>query len=186
MSNLVRWHGGRGTPRGIIEEMWSMMEDLDRGLGRGPSQARRSEQRGTAALSPACDITETESAFVLSFDIPGLRREDIDIEVVGRQLKVSGTRKQEEEFKDKNTYRMERSFGSFHRSFDLPEGTKAEAIEAAYDNGVLRLSVPKVEAVKPHKVQIGEVGKGSFLKSLRARPEQKADEQQKLERAHGS
>ena len=155
MANLDFWRSDRTVPRSLLEEMWSAWDDFD----RANTPARFQNQQ---KLSPACDIAETENSFVLTFDAPGLKREDINIEVTGRQLSISGERKCEEELQQGNSHRVERSFGKFQRVFDLPAGTNTEAVEASYENGVLKVAVPKAEAVKTRKVAIGEGAKTFF------------------------
>jgi HSP20 family protein len=117
-------------------------------------------------VAPACDISETQNQFLLTFDAPGLKKEDIHIEVTGRQLTISGERKREEETQKANTYRLERSFGSFSRSFELPEGTNTDEVEATYDQGVLTVAIAKAEVEKTKKIQIGDSTSKSTLKSV--------------------
>lgn len=111
---------------------------------------------GYATFTPACNIEETEACFLLNIDVPGVKKEDLKIEVRGNTLIVSGERKSEFEKKTKNYFRSESSYGSFTRSFDLPSGLKAEQIEAQYENGVLRVAIPKTETSKAQAVKIGE------------------------------
>lgn len=111
---------------------------------------------------PSCDLDETDSHYLLSFDLPGLKKEDIHIEARNQTLLVSGERKEETEEKKKNRYRSERSYGSFSRSFTLPEPIKNDQIEANYENGVLTVAVPKSEASKAKSIPISE-NKSGFL-----------------------
>jgi HSP20 family protein len=114
--------------------------------------------RNTSALeafNPACDIEEDENHYTLSFDVPGLAKEDIHLEVANNQLIVSGERKREEK-KNRDGYSYaERSYGKFHRIMQLPTTIDADKIEAHYDNGVLQVSVPKVQSAKSRNIQIG-------------------------------
>lgn len=117
---------------------------------------------GAAAASrrwiPALDLAETEDAYVLRADLPGLSPQDVTIELSNRVLTVSGERQAEQRGEDAGWVRIERSFGSFRRSLTLPAGVDAEAITAAFDNGVLTVTVPKPEQAKPHRVQIAVEG----------------------------
>lgn len=118
-------------------------------------------------LRPAYDIEETESHYVLSFDLPGMKQEDINIEVKDKVLSIGGERKREEGSK----HYSERFYGRFERQFALPENVNAEAVEANYEHGVLKIALPKVEEVKPKKIQIGvnSTKEGSFFSRLTAR-----------------
>ena len=126
---LDLWRDDRSTPRSLIEDMWSALDDVNR-YGTSRNRALPS------MMNAACDIAETEESFILSFDVPGLKREDINIEVTGRQLTISGERKREEETHKGSAHRIERSFGKFQRSFDLPDAVNTDQIEASYENGV--------------------------------------------------
>ena len=111
---------------------------------------------------PACDLNETDTHFVYSFDVPGMKKEDMKVELRGNTLTISGQRKTE--YKDKNG--SERYFGTFQRSFSIPSGIAAEQIETHYADGVLRIAVPKTEASKSHSIKIGETVTGLWDKLL--------------------
>src|ERR1700744_3638195 len=110
-------------------------------------------------FAPATDLIESDSHYILRADLPGLSEDDVNVELDGNVLTVSGERRSSSEDRKAGYYRVERSYGSFRRSVRLPEGVDAGAIAATFDKGVLEISVPKPEAVKPHKVQI-TVGSG--------------------------
>jgi HSP20 family protein len=103
---------------------------------------------------PATDLIESETHYVLRSDLPGVSEDDISIELDHDVLTISGERKAETREQTGGYVRVERVSGSFSRSVRLPEGVDAEAITAAFDNGVLEVSVPKPEQPKPRKVQI--------------------------------
>jgi HSP20 family protein len=110
---------------------------------------------------PAMDLAETEDAYVLRADLPGLAPEDVKIELENRVLSISGERKAEQRSEDAGWMRIERSFGSFRRTLTLPAGVDPAAITAAFDNGVLTVTVPKPEQAKPHRVEIAVEGKAT-------------------------
>jgi HSP20 family protein len=120
---------------------------------------------GAAATSrrwiPAMDLAETQDAYVLRADLPGLAPEDVSIELENRVLSVSGERRAEELSEGAGYRRVERATGSFRRTLTLPAGVDAEAITAAFDNGVLTVTVPKPVAAKPHRVEIAVEGKAT-------------------------
>jgi HSP20 family protein len=103
---------------------------------------------------PPMDLVETDDHLVLRADLPGLDREDVNIEVKDGVLTVSGERKTEHEERADGFYRVERAFGGFSRSMSLPEHVDAERIDASFDKGVLEVRIPKPEERKPHRVEI--------------------------------
>jgi HSP20 family protein len=115
---------------------------------------------------PMVDVEETDDHFVMSFDMPGLKRENINIEVHGNQLVVSGERKQENERGEGRSRLIERRYGKFQRSVTIPEGINGEQVEAHYKDGVLTVAVPRAAQHKPHKVKIGDGKEGFFSKFL--------------------
>jgi HSP20 family protein len=105
-------------------------------------------------FAPATDLIESDSHYILRADLPGLSEDDVNVELDNNVLTVSGVRRSATEDRKAGYHRVERSYGSFRRSVRLPEGVDGEAITATFDKGVLEITVPKPEAVKPHKVQI--------------------------------
>src|SRR5918912_811834 len=104
--------------------------------------------------TPAMDLVEAEDHFLLRADLPGLREEDVNIEVRDNTLRISGERKAEHEQRERGWYRLERQFGKFSRALTLPEGVNADAIEAKFDHGVLEVLIPKPEERKPRRIAI--------------------------------
>ncbi|HLI83591.1 MAG TPA: Hsp20/alpha crystallin family protein [Bryobacteraceae bacterium] len=104
--------------------------------------------------SPAVDIYETENELVLKADLPEINQKDIDVRVENQTLTISGTRQFEKTDDKKGYHRMERSYGSFVRSFAIPNTFDTDNIKAEYQNGVLSVTLPKKEAAKPRQVKI--------------------------------
>ena len=104
--------------------------------------------------APAVDIYETEKEIVLKADLPGIKLEDVDIRVENNVLSVRGERRFEKEVKEDNYHRVERAYGNFVRTFALPNTVSADKIEAAYENGVLRITMPKREEARPKQIRI--------------------------------
>ncbi len=105
-------------------------------------------------LSPAVDVSEQENAFLMKVDIPGMEAKDLNVQVHGNTVTVSGQRQEEKETKDKTYYRMERRQGSFSRTINMPCNINEGEVAAEYVNGVLSLTLPKTEASKPKKIAI--------------------------------
>jgi HSP20 family protein len=116
-----------------------------------------SEEGNLTAWAPAVDIHETEQEVVVKADLPGVKPEDLDVRVENNLLTIRGERKFEKRVSEQNYLRVERSYGSFSRSFSLANTVNTEAIKADYKDGVLTLSIPKREEAKPKqiKVQVG-------------------------------
>ncbi|HEX3037252.1 MAG TPA: Hsp20/alpha crystallin family protein, partial [Thermodesulfobacteriota bacterium] len=103
---------------------------------------------------PAADIYETESGYVVKADFPGVKKENIQIDVHDGTLTLKAEKKFEEKESKDNYLRVERAYGSFVRSFRLPKNVDAEKIEAEYKDGVLEVTLPKKEEAKPKKIQV--------------------------------
>lgn len=103
---------------------------------------------------PAADVRETEEAFIVEAELPGMKKEDVSVTFEDNTLTISGERKYEEETNGSQLRRVERSYGSFSRSFRLPREIDAENVEAAFTDGILTVTVPKTETVKPRMIEI--------------------------------
>jgi len=109
-----------------------------------------------ASFVPAFDLRETPDGYVLEADLPGVEEKDINVELTGNRLTIRGTRDHEERREEESYHTYERSYGSFSRSFSLPEGTDLERIDAQLANGVLRVQIPKHADVQPRKIKVGK------------------------------
>lgn len=113
---------------------------------------------------PACDVDESDEHFLLSFDLPGMKKEDIKIDVQDGHLSLSGERVRE--FESKDGFRKERSYGKFQRVFTLPDNVRIDNIEAHYEDGVLSLLLPKQEKVRPQQIEVKSGKEGLFKRLL--------------------
>ena len=140
---LVRWDPGRE-----VDTLQSEVNRIfDTFFGGNDTRARR--------WVPAMDLVETDDHLVLRADLPGLEKDDVNVEVKDGVLTISGERRAEQEHKSEGYHRVERAFGSFSRSLSLPDGIDAEKVTADFDKGVLEVRIPKPEERKPHRVSIG-------------------------------
>ncbi|MGH9803891.1 MAG: Hsp20/alpha crystallin family protein [Candidatus Acidiferrales bacterium] len=137
---MASWHGG-------VDRLF---EESLRGLHTGP---RKKVLEGTA-WSPAVDILDMENEIVLRADLPGLDPKDVDIQVQNGTLTLRGERKFESDVKEDNFRRVERVYGSFIRSFSLPQSVDSEKVAAEYKNGVLELTLPKRPEAKPKQIKV--------------------------------
>lgn len=149
---LIRWEPAR--------ELSSLQSEMNRLFSTFFDTPEANSGGGSARRwVPAMDLVETEDAFVLRADLPGLTSDDVKIELEDRVLSVSGERRFEHEDKGTGYYQVERGSGTFQRSLTLPEGVDADAISASFENGVLEVRVPKPEERRPRRVAIA-VGAG--------------------------
>jgi HSP20 family protein len=112
------------------------------------------DEASLTTWAPPVDIFETEQELVVKADLPDIKPEELDIRVENNILTIRGERKFEKKVEEKNYLRVERSYGSFSRSFSLANTVKTEAIKAEYKNGVLTLTVPKREEAKPKQIKV--------------------------------
>jgi len=131
-------------------------EDFPTGLRLFQDTVNRllSEPNNARPWAPAVDILETENELVLKADLPGVELKDVDIQLENGTLTLKGERKFEKEEKNKGFHRMERSYGSFVRYFTVPETVDVEQVRAAYDKGVLTVTLPKKEIAKPKAIKV--------------------------------
>ncbi len=113
-----------------------------------------SEPAANRPWSPAVDIYETENELVLKADLPDVSQKDIDVRVENQTLTITGQRKFEQDQDSKGFHRIERSYGSFMRSFAVPNTFDTDHISAQYQNGVLTVTLPKKEAAKPRQIKV--------------------------------
>lgn len=108
----------------------------------------------TGILKPKVDLSATEQEYLLTVEIPGVSETDVAVDVSGNTMTIKGEKKQEKEEKDKNYYRIERSYGSFQRVLSLPEDVNQESIKASFKNGVLSITMPRKALPKGEVKQI--------------------------------
>jgi HSP20 family protein len=107
-------------------------------------------------LHPAFEVRERKDAFVVEADLPGIKEDDLDVNLAGNRLTISGKREYSQENQDEKIHSVERHYGSFTRSFTLPSDIKSDEIEANLEGGVLRVTIPKNEASRPKKISLGQ------------------------------
>lgn len=149
-------------------EMGDVLNDFDRIV----NSFLRPTYAATVNFQPTCDIKETKDHYLVSFDMPGVKKEDIKIEVENNQLVISGERQyQMNQEEGESTLRHERAHGRFERTFVLPTTVNTDKIEAHYENGVLNVAIPKAEAAKGRTIQIQSGQNSIFSKFLGSKKE---------------
>jgi len=119
-----------------------------------PEGRMEEDEVGMSGWYPSVDIHETDEAIIVEAEFPGLKKEDISIEVKENVLTLKGERNEDKEVKAENYYRRERCFGRFQRSFNLPAAVDPEKIVASYRDGVLKVKITKPEEKKPKQIEI--------------------------------
>lgn len=144
---IVRWDP--------FQDLISLQERMSR-LFEQTLDRSRGEREGMVAgtWAPAVDIYETPDSIVLQAELPGLSKDDIDIQVRDNVLTLKGERRSEKEVKEGNYLRVERAYGGFQRAFTLPAAVQADKIRAVFKDGVLDVSIPKAEEAKPKQIKI--------------------------------
>lgn len=129
-----------------------MRQDMDQMFGH----LMGSGQREASRWAPRVDIREDGESITLQADLPGMKQEEIKVNVEDGHLTISGERREEKSAKDQkgNVHRRERVYGTFQRTFQLPDFVDVAKISASYENGVLALTIPKEERVKPRQIEV--------------------------------
>ncbi|HSA84949.1 MAG TPA: Hsp20/alpha crystallin family protein [Nitrospira sp.] len=144
---LVRWDPFR--------ELEEVSDRLNRMFARPAARTSNgNETMIVADWTPSVDISETESEYQIKAEIPDVKKEDVKVTVEDGVLTIQGERKQEKEEKGKKFHRIERSYGSFVRTFSLPDVIEEEKVKAEFKDGVLNLHLPKSEKAKPKAIEV--------------------------------
>ncbi len=157
MANVTRFDPFR--------EMLTLRQAMDRLFEDSvvsPSTYRTLMTNGSSALTPELDIHETPDDLVLTIALPGVKPDDVNITITGQTLQIKGEFKADESVNRDDYLYRERRFGSFSRALELPVRVKGDAATARFEDGVLTLSVPKAEEVKPRQIEIKPAAAGSY------------------------
>jgi HSP20 family protein len=160
MTVLTRWDPFR--------EFSTLQDRMNRLFQDSYGNQGREEALATSSFAPAVDVYEDEHKITLKIEVPGIDEKDIDIRVENNLLTVHGERKFEKEEKEENYRRVERQYGSFTRSFNLPNTVDAENISADYDRGVLKVQLAKKAEAKPKQIKVN-VGSAKAIEGKEAK-----------------
>jgi len=150
----------RWRPFGVTLERWDPVRDIQTEVNRlfDGFFGRPGALGGTLGTgrmwAPVADLYETKDDLVVSLEIPGARENDISVSITGDLLTVRGERKLERELEDESDHRLERAFGKFERTIQLPMPVQSDKVRATYRDGVLEIKLPKVEEVKPKEIKV--------------------------------
>jgi HSP20 family protein len=145
---MIRWSPYRNLLH-VNREMENLFEDFF-----GTARRGNEEKALTATWAPDVDLSENKEGYTLRAEVPGVSKEEVKVTLTDDVLTVSGEKKYEKEVKEESFHRSERAYGVFSRSFKLPGSIQADKIKAEYRDGVLTLSIPKAESLKPKEITI--------------------------------
>jgi len=148
MTGLTRWDP--------LKEMEELQNRLSGFFGRAQARRGNGEQESitVAEWAPLVDITEDDKEYLIKAELPEVKKEDEKVAVENGLLTISGERKSEKEEKNKKYHRIERAYGSFERSFIVPDDADADKVNAEFKDGVLRVHLPKSEKAKPKQIEV--------------------------------
>ena len=145
---LVRW-----KDRGALSP-WSALHDFEGQFSRLFGELTRDAATPEFGWAPAVDLKETDDAYIVEADMPGLKKDEIDLVIVDNVVTLKGERKNEHKSTNGGYHRFERRYGSFQRSFEIPGGFENDKVQAHYKQGVLTVTLPKREEAKPKQIQV--------------------------------
>ena len=144
--NIIRWDP--------LRDLTTLRERMNRLFEEAYTSRGEEKDLVSSKWNPSVDIYEKENAIVLKAELPGIDENDIELKIEDSTLTLKGDRKFEKETKEENYHRIERSYGSFYRSFTLPRNIDQDKIKAESENGILKVTLPKKAELKPKKVKI--------------------------------
>lgn len=170
-----------------FRDLRGLQDEVNRLFSTNLSRAFGEEGIARGAWSPSVDIYENKDQIVLEAELPGMKRDDFDLSIENNVITLRGERRFEKKDEGDNYHRVERSYGSFTRSFTLPQTVDAEAVAAEYRNGVLRIKMPKREEIKARRIEIsGENAEPKRPRIIEAKLEGEGTSPQKSKQASGS
>jgi HSP20 family protein len=153
MSNLTRWQRPELTVWPTFGRLFNLRDELDR-LFEGSFGDLSRTSRLLGVWNPAVDLYEDKDNVIVKAELPGLKREDIEVSLHDGALSISGERKSEEKVENAEVRRTERFVGRFQRTITLPSSVKGDKVSAQYKDGVLTVTLPKAEEAKPRQIQV--------------------------------
>jgi HSP20 family protein len=153
MNSLARWQRPEFTAWQGFGRLTDLRDEIDR-LFDAPLAELTHGSQLLSGWTPALDLHEDKDNVYVRIEVPGMKKEDIDLSLHDGSLSISGERRSEEKFKDAEIYRSERFFGRFQRTIALPTSVAADKVKAQYQDGVLTITLPKAEEAKPKHIDV--------------------------------
>ena len=153
MNSLTRWQRPAMTSWPSFGQLTDLREEIDRLFGAPLAELARTSQL-LSGWTPAMDVFEDKDNLYVRAELPGMRKEDIDVSLHDGSLSISGERRSEEKYKEAEVYRAERFVGRFQRTVTLPTQVAADKVKAQYKDGILTITLPKAEEAKPKQINV--------------------------------
>ena len=150
---LTRWQRPESSVWPTVGRLFGLRHELDR-LFESPFADLTGEHGFLRIWNPAVDVYEDKDNVFVKAELPGMKKEEIEVSLHDGSLSISGERKSEKKSEDAGTYRSERFAGRFHRTLTLPSQVKADAVTANYQDGVLTITLPKAEEAKTKQIEV--------------------------------
>ncbi len=157
MSNVLRWQRPDLAVLPTFGRLFGLRDELDR-IFEGSLAGWTHGSQLLSGWNPAVDLYEDKDNVIVKAELPGLKKEDIEVSINDGVLSISGERKSEAKFEDAETHRSERFVGRFQRTLTLPADVKGDEVKAQYKDGVLTVTLPKAEEAKPKQIEVS-IGK---------------------------
>jgi len=151
--SIIRWHRPELSVRSTIDRLSSLRDELDRAFEAPWFNLNRASQFLNGWV-PSVDVVQNKDSVIVKAEVPGMKKEDIEVTLHEGVLNIAGERKEETVRDEGNTHRTERFFGKFQRSITLPAPVKGDKIQASYKDGVLTVTLPKTEEAKPKQIEV--------------------------------
>ena len=151
---LTRWQRPETTGWSPMWQLTNLRDEIDRLFEAPLSEFTRSSQQFLGGWLPAVDLYENKDNLVVRAELPGMKKEDIDISLHDGVLTLSGERKQDEQCKNAEVYRSERFLGRFQRTITVASPVQADKVNATYKDGILTITLPKTEESKPKQIEV--------------------------------
>lgn len=159
-----------------FRDLRTLQEEVNRLFSSNLTRGFGEEGIGRGAWNPSVDIYENKDQIVLEAELPGMKQDDFELTVENNVITLRGERQFEKKEESDNYHRVERSYGSFTRSFTLPQTVSAEGATAEYSNGVLRVTLPKREETKARRIQVNNESAPASGRTIEARAESSRNE----------
>jgi HSP20 family protein len=153
MNYLTRWQRPELATWTGFGRLTNLRDEIDRLFDAPLAELTRSSQL-LSGWTPALDVYEDKDSFLVKAELPGMKKEDIELSLRDGSLSISGERKSENKYEDAEVYRAERFFGKFQRTVTLPTPVAADKVKAQYKDGILTITLPKTEEAKPKHIDV--------------------------------
>jgi len=153
MNYLTRWQRPELNAWQGVGRLTDLRDEIDRLFESPLAELTRTSQL-LSGWTPAIDLFEDKDNFILRAELPGMKKEDIDLSLHDGSLSISGERQSEDKYQDAEVYRAERFFGRFQRTISVPAPVSADKIKAQYKDGILTVTLPKTEEAKPKHIEV--------------------------------